>query len=419
MSDSIKTKLLLWILGPLVATMLILTGVSLKIASSIIEEKTSDEMNAQLEYQQSNVYGEINEIKTKAEDLSRDTGLHYKKLTPADLEQSIIGMADSSEMVLGSGFWFEPNAYLPDQRYFGPYAMKDGGKIVVTYEYSNDSYDYFSQEYYTMCKGVKNAQLTAPYFDDTSGLVMSSCAAPIYDNGNFVGVVTVDLKLDTLQDFISSIHIGEAGTATLVTADGMYVASADEEKVKESATISGTPIGDKVLNADSGSFTANEDGTDYVVYFKTISDIGWKLFIKVPESQITAPIYHLMFIMLLISVISIIVCVFIIIRIVNNMVAKIENLRSFSMTLADGDFSGNEISNADRDEIGQMTDALNSMFKENKGLISNISHNSDAIGSSAAALNDKLQTLLENFTSMQKLVGAVNEDMMSSSAATE
>ena len=419
MSDSIKTKLLLWILGPLVATMVILTGVSPQIASSIIEEKTADGMNVQLEYQQANVDGEINEIKTKAEDLSRDTGLHYKKLTPADLEQSIIGMADSSEMVLGSGFWFEPNAYLPDQRYFGPYAMKDGGKIVVTYEYSNDSYDYFSQEYYTMCKGVKNAQLTAPYFDDTSGLVMSSCAAPIYDNGNFVGVVTVDLKLDTLQDFISSIHIGEAGTATLVTADGMYVASADEEKVKESATISGTPIGDKVLNADSGSFTANEDGTDYGVYFKTISDIGWKLFIKVPESQITAPIYHLMFIMLLISVISIIVCVFIIIRIVNNMVAKIENLRSFSMTLADGDFSGNEISNADRDEIGQMTDALNSMFKENKGLISNISHNSDAIGSSAAALNDKLQTLLENFTSMQKLVGAVNEDMMSSSAATE
>ena len=104
MSDSIKTKLLLWILGPLVATMVILTGVSLKIASSIIEEKTSDEMNVQLEYQQANVYGEINEIKTKAEDLSRDTGLHYKKLTPADLEQSIIGMADSSEMVLGSGF---------------------------------------------------------------------------------------------------------------------------------------------------------------------------------------------------------------------------------------------------------------------------------------------------------------------------
>lgn len=43
----------------------------------------------------------------------------------------------------------------------------------------------------------------------------------------------------------------------------MYVASADEEKVKESANISGTDIGNKILNAERGSFTINEDGTDY------------------------------------------------------------------------------------------------------------------------------------------------------------
>lgn len=55
MKDSIKTKLLLWILAPMVATMVILTGVSLKMASSIIEEKTDDEMTAQLDYQESKV----------------------------------------------------------------------------------------------------------------------------------------------------------------------------------------------------------------------------------------------------------------------------------------------------------------------------------------------------------------------------
>lgn len=248
--------------------------------------------------------------------------------------------------------FFEPNVYIPGQKYFGPYAMKGDGKISVTYDYSNADYDYLNQGYYTMCRGAKGAQITAPYLDNTSGIVMSSCAAPIYENGQFIGAVTVTLKLDTMQDFISSIIIGEAGTATVVTGDGMYVASADEEKVKESANISGTDIGNKILNAERGSFTINEDGTDYVIYFKTIQSVNWKVFIKVPESQITAPIYHLMYIMLIISVISIIICTFIIIRIVNNMVMKIEGLRIFSSTLADGDFSGNEIVHDENDKNG-------------------------------------------------------------------
>lgn len=72
-----------------------------------------------------------------------------------------------------------------------------------------------------MCRGAKGAQITAPYLDNTSGIVMSSCAAPIYENDQFIGAVTVTLKLDTMQDFISSIRIGEAGTATVPLLLGM------------------------------------------------------------------------------------------------------------------------------------------------------------------------------------------------------
>lgn len=148
MKDSIKTKLLLWILIPMVATMVILTGVSLKMASSIIEETTNDEMTAQLDYQESKVQEIVTEIETKANDLSRDISLQYKKLTPADMENSIIAMTDSGDMVLGSGLWFEPNVYIPGQKYFGPYAMKSNGKISITYDYSNADYDYLNNGTY-------------------------------------------------------------------------------------------------------------------------------------------------------------------------------------------------------------------------------------------------------------------------------
>lgn len=83
-----------------------------------------------------------------------------------------------------------------------------------------------------MCRDANKPKITDPYFDITSNLVMSSCASPILDKGKFIGVVTVDLKLDTLQNFISSIKIGEAGTVTVVTNDGTFIASEDEKKLK-------------------------------------------------------------------------------------------------------------------------------------------------------------------------------------------
>ena len=85
----------------MVATMVILTGVSLKMASSIIEETTNDEMTAQLDYQESKVQEIVTEIETKANDLSRDISLQYKKLTPADMENSIIAMTDSGDAETG------------------------------------------------------------------------------------------------------------------------------------------------------------------------------------------------------------------------------------------------------------------------------------------------------------------------------
>ncbi len=84
------------------------------------------------------------------------------------------------------------------QQYYGPYWYKDGnGGFVEDWSYSNASYDYFSQEYYKNAIAIKSvdASITDPYYDETSGTVMSTCSVPIYDGDKCLGCITVDLTL--------------------------------------------------------------------------------------------------------------------------------------------------------------------------------------------------------------------------------
>ena len=68
---------------------------------------------------------------------------------------------------------------------------------------------------------------------------MMSSSAPIRANGEVVGVVTVDIGMKQLEDYIQGLKIGEHGYAFLVTQSGLYAASPDadanmKQKITES-----------------------------------------------------------------------------------------------------------------------------------------------------------------------------------------
>lgn len=270
-----------------------------------------------------------------------------------------------------------------------------------------------------MCNGAQGAKFTAPYFDETLGVMMSSCASPIYIDNKFAGCVTVTLKLDSLQEFISGIQIGEHGNATLITGDGIYVGSADADKVATAASIAGTPIGDEVLNNEQGTFHVLEDGATNNIYYSTIAGLGWKVFIRVPQSQISAPINRLILIMIVICVVAIIVCALLILSLVNHMATRIKHLHTFSETLAEGDFTVPEVRITSYDELGQMGVAMNRMYLANRDVISNIASHSVEIDDSSTSLNESMNTLISSFELIHDLISSINEDMMTSSAATE
>lgn len=58
---------------------------------------------------------------------------------------------------------------------------------------------------------------------------MSTCSTPIYDGDKYIGCVTVDMELGQINDFISSIKVGKAGNAMLLSSEGVYIAGVSDE----------------------------------------------------------------------------------------------------------------------------------------------------------------------------------------------
>jgi len=369
----IGTKMLTFILPVIILAMAILTIISAKSSERIINEQILNRMATELNKQMGAIGNYLNEVSTTATTLSRTVGTTYQTTDLATYEKMLGEVIQDNDLVLGSGIWFEPNVYDSNEKYVGPYIYKDGGNVVVTYDYSNEAYDYFSQEYYTLAKASKTAIITNPYYDPTSGTTMSSCSMPIFDEkGSFIGCVTVDIELTAIQDLINNIKVGVNGKAILLDSNGIYLSGVAAEKVENAALItddensSMAEAGKTILTNERGVTTFKEDRNTYNLYYDTLNGVGWKLMIQMPHSELNKPVEDLVMILLIVCVLAVICSILIILYQVSSISKSINKVKTFAGALADGDFTVDPLSVHTQDELGQMGDSLNKMYLSNK-----------------------------------------------------
>ena len=421
----IGTKMLVLILPILILAQVLLTVMSATSSENLVDEKTHESMEAELRANSSEVSGYLQDVETLADAIAVSVAASYTYTAWEDYEKMLQEMIAMNDIVLGSGLWFEPYAYDPEQEYYGPYVYKDGGGSVTTWEYSNAEYDYFVQEYYTNAMNSDVAMITDPYYDPTSGTVMSSCSAPIVVNGKKIGCVTVDIELTAITEIIGNIKVGKTGVGILTSADGLLIAGYDDEKVQNSAYLTedenSTVVSmmSKVLSNEGGTTEYKAGKTNYKVYYGTIGLTGWKLMVAIEAYELMEPIYLLVNRLVIVCIVAIIIAVIIIVIGIGGVSKAIRKVQNFATELAEGDFTINELSVKGRDELAVMSSSLNEMYGNNKGVIQSISDYSVEISEASSGLKRSAEELKVEFDKIVDVMTEVNSDMMNSSAATE
>ena len=300
--------------------------------------------------------------------------------------------------------------------------------MYYTDEYSNAEYNYPVQEYYLNAKAMTamDAMITDPYYDESSGHIMATCSAPIFNgDGAYIGCITVDTELTQIQDIVSVMKLGKDSQAMLFDSQGVYLYDVDSEKINGTSTIANdqnaslAAVSGTVMGSESGTAFYKADGKKYEIFYSTIPEVNWKLLLTLRESEIKSATVKMRNIAIIICIIAGILCGLIILLLVSSVSKSVDRVKKFAVELAKGDFTVDKIAVKSGDELGQMSDSLNDMYESNRSVIGQVSDESLKISEASSSLSGMADQLSTDFDQIRSNMSGVNDAMMSASAATE
>ena len=226
------------------------------------------------------------------------------------------------------GVWtcWEPNAFDgKDAEYVGkpghdasgrfiPYWNRGAGTLAV--EPLADYEKPGAGDYYLLAKQSGNETLIEPYSYKVAGkdVLMTSVVVPIKVNGQFMGVVGIDLPLDGFQSEVGKIRPYDTGFASLISNSGLYVGDIDEKNVGKDLGSSDVAMAAKVAikageKHESHYFSERlhtEVTSIYVPVHVGATKTAWSFATTVPDDKALAGVRQLRYVAAVLGILSVI-----------------------------------------------------------------------------------------------------------------
>jgi len=412
---NIAAGMILGIIPVVLVAIVALTIISAMDGRKIINEQMNSRMIATLEAQTNNISSQMQLIRITSSSLASSTAANYENSTEKSINVSLSDtLKTCSDVLFGCGLYFA------DEAKGAPIAFRNDGIINL----SSFDGDYKHTDFYIAAASSSGTNFLSPEFSENGNRMIMKAITPMADASyKQLGCAVAELDLSVLADSVNSISVGDGGSAILISETGAFLAGVDEAKIiagdliTDDANYSG--ISKLVMENEKGNTTFTMNGSSYYLYYDSIPDTGWKLIFSIPKSQMIAPVMKLVTTLVIIGIIALVLCVGAILLQVKNIGTGIKKVNLFANALADGNFTVDALAVKRRDELGQMSGALNQMFSNNRDLLVKISSNAEGMDQSSHELQDATRRLEKEFEEIEKLMSQVNEDMLSSSAATE
>ncbi|MDR1565928.1 MAG: methyl-accepting chemotaxis protein [Treponema sp.] len=273
-----------------------------------------------------------------------------------------------------------------------------------------------SGDFYLIPRQTGNETIVEPYFYNIGGTdtLITTLAVPIKKNGQVVGVAGVDIALSRIQASVETIKPYEGSIAAVFTNSGLVAGHFDPSRLGKSMTVTEAAIAGShmtgFLNAiKTGSpysfqSAVDEDGIqNRFAMFSSPLSIGntttpWALTIGVPQKVIDAPVFRMLRISVIISVIMLLVIAAAAFVIARSISSPLKYMMGVVTSLGEGDLT-KQLNISRKDEIGDMAKVFNGTLEKIRSLVFTIKKQS-------ATLFDIGNELSSNMT---ETAAAINE----------
>lgn len=201
-------------------------------------------------------------------------------------------------MIIGSAVAFKPYYYSTKGEYYMAYSYKDKNGKLQQKVLGGQAYDYFYMDWFQIPQLSHKSYWSEPYFDLGGGdQLMVTYSRPLLDQrGQFYGIITADVSLHWLDDWVARIKPFKRAYAILISRNGYYLAHFEKERILNETVFSATmdmydvkkihTIGEHMLSGKTGyDQFRNDDTLSYVVY-APIPRTGWSIATIYPAEDV-------------------------------------------------------------------------------------------------------------------------------------
>lgn len=296
-------------------------------------------------------------------------------------------------------------------------AQSDGFK-------SEEGWDITGRGWYG-CITEKKTILTEPYVDSSTGKMILSAAAPVYDDatGAVLGAVGMDISLDHMTEIMSEYKIGRNGYILLLSGGGTFLYHPQGDIVQKN--IKDVNISNNVANAiasKSNEFLKYKtEGNTKYGFLQHAGDTGYVVLSSLPMSEYYATLVSMVIALVVIFAVGITLIAFSIKKSAKNLTKPILALNHTAQQLADGNLDVN-LHITSEDEIGELGESIQKTVDRLKKYIAYIDETAEVLTQIADGKlsihlkNDyvgefqKIKTALLNISdSMNQVMLGINE----------
>ncbi|OEE38474.1 methyl-accepting chemotaxis protein [Vibrio anguillarum] len=306
----------------------------------------------------------------------------------------------------------------------------DDGRAYMSFDKDNGvatgKKNFTNKDWYRQAKTSRSSLLTEIYEDQITGKRVISAVMPVYEQGQFIGVLLGDIQLDEVIVQVSNMRFA-GGAATLTDKNAVFFASDDPSDIgRTPSQVSPNFLEMEKLfsQQDAGHLSFPYLGIEFDGYFKRVNltdNMYWTMMVFVDKGTALANVYEAQSSAIYIGVTLLIISIAAIFVILNYIYKPLLRLKKAVLDLSkgSGDLTRRLEVNGD-DDLAQISQGFN-LFSENlqkmmlqiSDASQNISSNIEQLGQTAKE-NERM--LLSHSSETEQVVTAITE--MSESART-
>ena len=212
---------------------------------------------------------------------------------------------------------------------------------------------------------------TAHFLDE---MWICSYVIPVYDSGTMIGVIGLDISVDTLASQLSDVKVYDTGYACLFDDEGRVIYYPDLETGEMPESYGKAFSGEQLRQRSNGDelIRYTSDGVRRQMSYTTLTS-GMVLVITAPTREINASWRHMLLILLIVMAAILVLFVMLARYAVRRITQPLSDLTTASQLLAAGDYDAGIDYDRD-DEIGTLNGAFMQMRDRIGRYIEDLNH---------------------------------------------